>query len=90
MKMSLKSVLAVALCAVGFAAFAEDPVEYLDWDDVNKEMTNATCTAYEVVTKDTATFEAGKTYVVTNDVINASDPLGITVGGTVANPTRPV
>ena len=42
--MKLKSIIAAALCAVGFAAFAA-PVEYLDWDNVNKKMTNAVCTA---------------------------------------------
>lgn len=84
---TLKSIIVAALCAVGITAFAE-PVEYLDWDDAQKKMTNAVCEVYEVVTAETATFAAGKTYVVTNDVINASDPLGITVEGTVANPTR--
>ena len=63
-------------------------VEYLDWDDEKKEMCSVTCMAYDVVTADTATFEAGKTYVVTNDVINASVPLGITVEGTEATPAR--
>ena len=84
MKMKLKSILAVALCAVGFAAFAE-PVKYLDWDDVEKKMTNAVCDVFEVVTADTATFEAGKTYVVLGNVTNTT---GITVKGTPSNPSR--
>ncbi|MBQ0032320.1 MAG: hypothetical protein KBT68_05925, partial [bacterium] len=75
-----------ALCAVGFAAFAAEPVVYLDWDDVNKKMTNATCTTYTIVTASTATFEAGTTYVVQGNVTNATD--GIRVEGTEMNPTR--
>ena len=55
------------------------PVEYLDWDEVNKELTNATCTAYEVVTNEMAVFEAGKTYAVLSNVTNT---MGITVKGT--------
>ena len=84
--LSAKKIIAVALCAVGLSAFAADPVTYLDWDDANKKMTNAVCMAYEVVTKDTATFEAGKTYVVQGTV---EQPVhGITVEGTPSNPTR--
>ena len=83
---NVKSLLAAALCAVGLSAAAGlVPVEYLDWDDVGKEMTNAVCTAYTVVTADMAAFDAGKTYVVMDDVSVSSR---ITVEGTVANPTR--
>ena len=86
MKTKLKSIIAVALCAVGLTAAAGlVPVEYLDWDDVGKEMTNAVCTAYTVVTADMAAFDAGKTYVVMDDVSVSSR---ITVNGTAANPTR--
>ena len=67
------------------AVFALQPISYLDWDDENKELTNATCTAYEVVTNKMTTFEAGKTYVVTNNVSAAA---GITVKGTPSNPSR--
>ena len=84
--LSAKMVLMVALCAVGFAAFAEQPsVTYLDWDDVEKKMTNAVCTAYEVVTNDMDVLEAGKTYVVMGSVSNS---VGIAVEGTADNPTR--
>ena len=83
---NVKSLLAAALCAVGLSAAAGlVPVEYLDWDDVNKEMTNAVCTAYTVVTADMAAFDAGKTYVVMDDVSVSSC---ITVNGTAANPPR--
>ena len=85
MKTKRKSLLAIALCAVGLAAFAE-PVSYLDWDDANKKMTNAVCTEYTVVKADTATFDAGTTYVVKGDVTNKNSR--ITVNGTAANPTR--
>ena len=85
MKTKLKSILAIALCAVGLSAFAAEPVVYLDWDDVNKKMTNAVCTVYEVVKADTATFAAGKTYVVQG---NVSATAGITVKGTPSNPSR--
>ena len=86
MKTKLKSLFAAALCAVGLSAAAGlVPVEYLDWDDVDKQMTNAVCTAYTVVTADMAAFDAGKTYVVMDDVSVSSC---ITVEGTVANPTR--
>ena len=85
MKRKLKSIIAIALCAVGLSAFAEQPsVTYLDWDDAEKKMTNAVCTAYEVVTNETATFEAGKTYVVTGNVTNKH----VKVMGDEANPTR--
>ena len=64
---TVKSILAAALCAaVGFAASAAEPIEYLDWDAENGKMTNAVCTTYEVVTADTFVFEDGKWYVVTN------------------------
>ena len=59
-------------------------VPYLDWDDVNKKLTNATCTAYEVVTNDMDVLEAGKTYVVMGNVTNS---VGIVVEGTADNPT---
>ena len=55
MKTKLKSILAAALCAVGLAAQAADPVTYLDWDEVNHKLTNATCTAYETVTASSPT-----------------------------------
>ena len=84
MKTKLKSILAAALCAVGLAAFAADPVTYLDWDEVNHKLTNATCTAYEAVTASTTSFDAGKTYVVTNDITRSTR---ITVNGTEAKPT---
>ena len=46
-----------------------DPVDYLDWDDVEKKMTNATLTVdYEIVSSETRTFEDGKWYVVADDV----------------------
>ena len=57
----MRCAIMAALCAVGLAAFAAEPVTYLDWDDVGKKLTNATCTAYEVVANKTTTFEAGKT-----------------------------
>ena len=61
-------------------------VPYLDWDDVEKKMTNAVCKVFEVVTNETATFEAGKTYVVLG---NVEQPVhGITVEGTEATPAR--
>ena len=82
----VRSIIAVALCAVGLSAFAAEPVKYLDWDDVGKKLTNATCTVYEVVTAEMDIFESGKTYVVMGDVTNETD--GITVAGTEANPTR--
>ena len=59
-------------------------VDYLDWDEVNHKLTNATCTAYTAYT-DQTTLDAGKTYVVTGDVTVST---AITVNGTVANPTR--
>ena len=63
-----------------------EPVEYLDWDDVEKKMTNAVCKVFEVVTNEMATFEAGKTYVVLGNVTNAT--AGIVVNGTPSSPTR--
>ena len=67
---------------------AAEPVEYLDWDEVEKKMTNATCQVgeYTVVTADMAAFDAGKTYVVKGVVTNETG--GITVEGTEAEPTR--
>ena len=57
-------------------------VLYLDWDEENGMMTNATITAggYELVTSDTRTFADGKWYVVAGDVaINGGG--NITVSG---------
>ena len=86
MKTKLKSILAAALCAVGFAAQAVDPVTYLDWDEVNHKLTNATCTAYETVTASSPTsFAAGKTYVVKGAVTRSG---AITVKGVEPSPTR--
>lgn len=45
------------------------PVAYLAWDSKNKVLTNAVCTVCELVTKDTATFENGKWYVV-KDIVS--------------------
>ena len=89
----MKKVIAIACVALGLAAdmalpalAAEmPPVPYLDWDDEKREMTNAVCTAYEVVTSGgSTTFAAGKTYVVKSQVgFNE-----IIVEGVVTNPTR--
>ena len=83
MKTKLKVFLSAALCAVGLSATA-DGIPYLDWDDVEKKLTNAVCTVFETYTGQT-TLDAGKTYVVTGGVSVASR---ITVNGTEANPTR--
>ena len=86
MKTKLKSILAIALCAVGLSAWAADPVTYLDWDDVNKKLTNATCTAYETVTASSPTsFDTGKTYVVTGAVTRSG---AITVKSVAVRPAR--
>ena len=86
MKTTIKSIVAAALCAVGLSAFAEDPVTYLDWDEVNHKLTNATCTAYETVTASSPTsFAAGKTYVVKGAVTRSG---AITVKGVKPSPTR--
>ena len=53
-----------AVCALG-------NISYLDWDDVNGMMTNATklATDYELVTSETRSFEDGKWYVVADNVV---------------------
>ena len=63
----------------------KSPIPYLDWDDVNKKMTGAVCTVYEVVTSGMNSFAAGKTYVVTGGVTVAS---AITVKSVEARPAR--
>ena len=66
----------------GAATFEDGAIFYLDWD--GKKMTNAVCTAYEIVSNQT-TFAAGETYVVEDDVTIED---AITVEGTAANPTK--
>ena len=41
----VRCAIMAALCAVGLAAFAVEPVKYLDWDGANKKLTNAVCAA---------------------------------------------
>ncbi len=60
------------------------PISYLDWDDVNKMLTNAVCKVYEEYTGQTA-LSAGTTYVVME---NKEVSSRITVNGTVESPTR--
>ena len=55
----------------------QDPIEYLTWDADAKAMVATNTTSYTVVTKDTATFEDKKWYVVTNTIERA----GIKVNG---------
>ena len=57
-------------------------VTYLDWDEENGTMTNATLAGwvYELVTSDTRTFENGKWYVVA-DNIEINDGGNIKVNG---------
>ena len=63
--------------------YTSGAISYLDWD--GKKMTNAWCTAYEVVTNEVNVFAAGMTCVVTGEVSTTNR---ISVEGTVANPTR--
>ena len=46
-------------------------ITYLDWDDANRKMTNATLSAtdYELVTSETTAFADGKWYVIADDVV---------------------
>ena len=60
-------------------------VHYLDWDAENRVMTNATCTAYVVVTNGIDRFEAGMTYVVKDAV--KTEFSRIAVDGTEAKPS---
>ena len=78
----LCAALAVVCCSL--VAEATEPITYLDWDPVQRQMTNATATSYVVVTNGIEVFEAGSTYVV-NDWVTA--PYGISVNGTEAAPT---
>ena len=81
--MKMKQLMAAALMALlGVFGASADSVSYLDWD--GEKMTNAWCSAYEIVSNQTA-FAAGKTYVVNDDVTNAAQ---IVVQGTAANPTK--
>ena len=84
---TIKSILAAFIAVVGLAAVADTQpsVAYRDWDADGKKMTNATTTAYTLVTADTATFAAGTTYVVQGEV-ETSDC--ITVEGTEDAPSR--
>ena len=84
MKTKLKSILAVALCAVGLAASAAEPVPYLDWNAAKKQLVEVSITDYAVY-KGEATLAAGTTYVV-NKGGTITDR--ITVNGTAENPTR--
>ena len=60
-----------------------DAIPYLDWDDVEKKMTNATLPVadYELVTADTTMFSTGKWYVVADDVV-IDNGANIKVNGT--------
>ena len=75
---------ALAANQASYTLFDVAGVPYLDWDDVNKQMTNAMCVVFETYNGQT-TLVAGKTYVVTGDVTVST---AITVNGTEANPTR--
>ena len=46
-------------------------IAYLDWDDANRKMTNATLPVadYELVTSETTAFADGKWYVIADDVV---------------------
>ena len=41
---------AIAAVCCSLVAEAADPVTYLDWDPAQRQMTNATCSSYVVVT----------------------------------------
>ena len=75
---------AIAAVCCSLVAKAADPVTYLDWDPVKRQMTNVTCSSYVVVTNGIEVFEAGTTYVV-NDWVTA--PFSVFVNGTESEPT---
>ena len=75
---------ALAVNEASYTLFETKGIPYLDWDDVNKQMTNAMCVVFETYT-DQTTLVAGKTYAVMGDITNTTR---ITVNGTAESPTR--
>ena len=63
--------LAVSVAMAADMARAAESVPYLDWDDANGKMTNATLPVadYELVTSETREFADGKWYVIADAVV---------------------
>ena len=58
----------VGLCGTAWAEAGQTGIAYQDWDSVGKQLTNATCTAYKIVTPEMETLESGW-YVVNGEVV---------------------
>lgn len=69
--------------AIPTAVCTLDEVAYLDWDDEEKKMTNATLSVdYEIVSRETRKFADGKWYVVADTVV-VTNGANIKVNGLV-------
>ena len=83
---AFKSILAIALCAVGFAASAADTITYLDWDAATQQLVEKTITDYQVYDGDEELY-AGTYVVKTTQTVTPGYDLLFVCGGE-GSPTR--